>query len=128
MGGRRPVGAVLVAAGLALAASACSAGNQSAAMQAPAQVSGVVTSRPPCLPGRACSFLVALVPGALVVASGKDGVHEVHADGHGHYRLFLLEGVWTLQAARTDSAAMGPAARAVLTAGQPRTISLQVHT
>jgi len=111
---------------IGLALAGCAGGNQAGALQAPSPVSGVVTSRPPCVPGRACSFMVALVPGALVVADGKDGTHEVHADGHGRYRIFLLEGVWTLKAARTDTATMGTPVRVDLTAGRATTVSLSV--
>lgn len=112
----------LVAAGLVL--TGCAAGNQAGALQAPAPVSGVVTARPPCASGQACSFLVALVPGALVVANGKDGTHEVRADGHGRYRIFLLEGVWTLQAARNPNSPMGRPVRVDLTAGRAVTVNL----
>ncbi|HUZ43892.1 MAG TPA: hypothetical protein VMU63_05765, partial [Acidimicrobiales bacterium] len=70
---------------IGLALAGCAGGNQAGALQAPAPVSGVVTARSPCAPGHACSFLVALVPDALVVANGKDGTHEVRADGHGRY-------------------------------------------
>jgi len=114
----------LAVAGLAVAG--CAAGNQAASRQTPAPVSGVVTARPPCPSGRACSFLVALVPDGLVVASGKDGTHEVRADGHGHYQIFLLEGVWTLQAARSPTAPMGTPVRVDLTAGRAATVNLSV--
>jgi len=126
-GGRQIGGRSRGALGLALIAFAlagCAGGNQAGVLQAPAPVSGVVTARPPCQPGHACSFLVALVPGALVVANGKDGTHEVRADGHGHYRLFLLEGVWTLQAARRPTGPMGLPVRVDLSAGRAATVNL----
>lgn len=117
-------GTLALAATMALGAGGC--GNQLAASQTPAPVSGTVTSRPPCQPRHACSFLVALVPGAFVVASGKDGSHETHADAHGHFRLYLLEGVWTLHAARTGSSALGPGVTIDVGAGQARTVALSV--
>jgi len=117
---------VVLLAGLALIPTAAACGNQMAAGQAPAPVTGTVTSRPPCPPHQACPFLVALVPGALVVASGKDGIHEAHADAHGHFQIYLLEGLWTLRASRTASAAQGPAVSIDVKAGQGREVSLQV--
>ena len=109
---------------LPLGSAAC--GNQVAGDQVPAQVSGTVTSRPACQPNQACSFLVALVPDALVVASGKDGIHEAHADAHGHYQLFLLEGLWTLRASRTASSAQGSSVSVDFQHGQDRQVNLQV--
>lgn len=117
---------VVLMAGLAVVPAAAACGNQMASGQAPAPVTGTVTSRPPCPPDQACSFLVALVPGALVVASGKDGIHEAHADTHGHFQIYLLEGLWTLRASRTDSAAQGPAVSIDVKAGQARQANLQV--
>jgi hypothetical protein len=113
-------------AGLALIPTVAACDNQTASDQAPAPVSGTVTSRPPCQPHHACSFLVALVPGALVVANGKDGVHEAHADAHGHFQIYLLEGLWTLRASRTASAAQGPSVSVDVRAGQARQVTLQV--
>lgn len=122
----RPRRSVALLAGLALIPTVAACGNQMAADQVPAPVSGTVTSRPPCQPGHACPFLVALVPDALVVASGKDGVHEAHADAHGHFRIYLLEGLWTLRASRRASAAQGPAVSIDVRAGQGRQVDLQV--
>jgi hypothetical protein len=110
-----------VAAGTGLAG--CS--NQVVAQQVPVQVTGVVTSKPPCVPGQACPFLVALVPGALVVATGKDGTHEVHADGHGRYGIYLLEGRWTLRASRPTSSALETPVSVDLQSGHNRQVSLQ---
>ncbi|MHB1444741.1 MAG: hypothetical protein ACYCZV_03650 [Acidimicrobiales bacterium] len=118
------VRAVLGLAVIGLALAGCAGGNQAGALQLPAPVSGVVTARSPCQPGHACSFLVALVPGALVVANGKDGTHEARADAHGRYQLFLLEGVWTLQAARSATAPMGLPVRVDLSAGRAATVNL----
>lgn len=120
---RRPAA---LAAGPALVLTLAGCGNQMAADQVPAPVTGTVTSRPPCRPHQACPFLVALVPGALVVASGKDGVHETHTDAHGHFQVYLLEGLWTLRASRTDSSAQGPAVSIDVHAGQGRQVGLQV--
>ena len=113
-------------AALAVGAAACSGANQSGQLQVPAIVSGVVTSRPPCVPGRACSFLVALVPDALVQAVGKDGSHRVRADVHGHYRVALLVGTWTLTARRTLDSASGRPVRVQLPAGGETTVDLQI--
>jgi len=119
-----------------LAAGLCGCGNgQAGALQTPAVISGVVTSRPSCPsqpPPGACSNLVALVPGARVQATGKDGTHQVRADAKGHYQLSLLEGVWDLQASRPAGAAgaAGSAAAAPVQievqAGRARTVNLQV--
>lgn len=95
-------------------------------MQVPGVVSGVVTARPPCVPGRACSFLVALVPNALVEAVGKDGSHWVRADVHGHYRMALLDGTWTLSARRTLNSASGPSVRVDVTPGGSATVDLHI--
>jgi hypothetical protein len=106
--------------------AACSGANQSGQMQVPGVVSGVVTARPACVPGRACSFLVALVPNALVEALGKDGSHWVRADAHGHYDVALLDGTWTLTAHRTLTSAGGPPVRIQVTPGRPATVNLQI--
>ena len=111
---------------LALGAAGCSGANQSIQMQVPAVVSGVVTARPPCRPGQVCSFLVALVPGAVVDAMGKDGSHEVRADAHGHYQMALLIGTWTLSARRTLGAPSGPPVRIQVSPATVRTVNLQV--
>ena len=123
-------GSVALAASLAvslpLALTACGVGNQAGQLQMPAVVSGVVTTRPPCVPGRACPFLVALVPDAVVEAMGNDGSHFVHADAHGHFRIALLIGEWTLVAHRTMGSPPGPPVRLHLDAGQTATVNLQV--
>lgn len=116
----------LLALGLAVGASACSGQNQSGQMQVPAVVSGVVEARPPCRAGQVCSFVVALVPDALVEAEGKDGIHRVRADARGHYHLSLLVGTWTLTAHRTTGAPAGPPVRVQLTPGGAATVNLQV--
>lgn len=117
----------LVATGaVALGAAACSGANQAGDMQVPGVVSGVVTARPACVPGRACSFLVALVPNALVEAEGKDGSHWVRADVHGHYRIALLVGTWTLTARRTLNTTPGPPVRAQVSPGGSSTVDLQI--
>ena len=123
-GRRRGALAAFAGAVGALALAGC--GNQMAAQQSPAPVTGTVTSRPNCRPGQACPFLVALVPDALVVATGKDGAHEVHADAHGHFQIYLLEGLWTLKASRADSSTPGPGVTVDLSAGQSRQVNLQV--
>ena len=122
----RRAGHVGVGLGLALAAAGCSGANQSIQMQVPAVISGVVTARPPCHPGQVCSFLVALVPDAVVDAVGKDGSHEVHADAQGHYQLALLIGTWTLSARRTAGAPAGPSVRIQAVPATSRTVNLQV--
>lgn len=121
LGGRAWLGVAL-----ALGTAACSGANQAGSMQVPAVVTGVVTSRPPCQPGRACSFLVALVPGALVEAAGKDGSHQVRADNHGHYRMALLDGTWTLSARRSTGAPAGRPVRVQLSPAGSATVDLQV--
>lgn len=127
---RRPgaVAAGLVVSALSLAA--CGAGNQVGAMQTPAPLSGTVTYRPACPTTgvHACSDLVALVPGAWVQAFGKDGVHEVHADAHGHYQMYLIEGRWTLEASRSQGASPGPAVVTDLAPGRSKTVDLTVHS
>ena len=117
---------LLATAAVALGAAACSGANQSGDMQVPGVVSGVVTARPACVPGRACSFLVALVPNALVQAVGKDGTHWVRADVHGHYHVALLVGTWTLMARRALNSPSGPPVRTQVTPGGSSTVDLQI--
>ncbi|HET6809816.1 MAG TPA: hypothetical protein VFH50_02270 [Acidimicrobiales bacterium] len=122
----RPLLGAGLTAVLGVGVAACSGANQSGDLQVPGVVSGVVTGRPPCVPGRACSFLVALVPDALVQAVGKDGSHWVRADAHGHYQLALLDGTWTLTARRTLNSASGPSVRVQVSPGGSATVDLQI--
>jgi hypothetical protein len=122
----RPLTCAGLTAVLGVGAAACSGANQAGSMQVPGVVSGVVTGRPPCVPGRACSFLVALVPNALVQAVGKDGSHWVRADAHGHYQVALLDGTWTLAARRSANSASGPPVRVQVSPGASATVDLQI--
>ena len=108
--------ALLVGAGTA----ACSVDNQVGADQVPAVVSGVVTT------GARAPFMVALVPRALVDATGKDGTHVVRADGYGRYHLSLNTGEWVLQAHAADGTRPGPLLTVHLAPAQQATY--QLHT
>jgi hypothetical protein len=65
------------------------------------------------------------VPGALVVAAGKDGVHQVRADGAGGYHISLLVGEWSLSAALGPGQASGPVVRLHLQPSQQLRVVLQ---
>jgi hypothetical protein len=125
MRARRAAAVVGVTSTLLLGLSAC--GNSVGAQQVPAQISGTVTWRPPCPAsptGQACSQLESLAGGAVVRASGKDGVHEAVADSRGRYHLSLIEGLWSLRASRAPQGSGGPIRQVDLAAGQQVTLDL----
>ncbi|HZU73004.1 MAG TPA: hypothetical protein VE990_09575 [Acidimicrobiales bacterium] len=73
-------------------------------MQLPAYVTGTVS-----VGGRPAA-------GVTVIASGKDGDHQVRADSAGGFHISLLTGLWLLSA--RAGGASGPAVRLHLQPGQ----------
>ncbi len=117
----------VVLAVVAAVSAGCGPGGQSLASQTPAVISGTVVAGPGCPPsggGVAQPCLVRNVPAAVVAASGKDGVHQVRADGTGHYQLSLLAGEWSLRATGPDGVS-GPAVQLFLDPGQEAHLDLR---
>lgn len=110
--------------------SACAVGNQAGDLQVPALVAGLVTASVPCPAGAAaCPGVVAVVPGALVEAIGKDGTHDALADANGHYQLSLEAGQWTFVARRSRTSTAAGAPRQVrVDAGSNAIVNLQAGT
>ena len=116
-----------VAAVLAVAAGGC-AGGEVAARQVPAFLSGRVLAGPPCPPDAQQACVGRTVPGAVVVATGKDGTHRVAADGAGSYGIALLTGEWTLVATTPDGAQRSPGQRMFLRPGQALSVDLRISS
>lgn len=118
------VAPLLAAPVLAAGLGACS--NPVVATQTPAVVSGTVTAAPVCTPGAACSDILAVVPRAVVEASGKAGTQEVRADRRGHYQISLLQGTYLLQAARAPGSTASGGVQITLSPSETRTVNLRI--
>ena len=120
---RRPP--TVAALAVAIIASGC-AGAEVGARQVPAVLTGRVLEGAPCPPQARTACIGRAVPGALVLATGKDGVHRVPADGGGSYSIALLTGEWTVVATTPDGRLRSTGVQIFLRPSQSVTLDLRV--